>query len=329
MQSLTEVRDTELWKVEGTSHQKVAAGLWSLYKINDVAYSQVGSIQWQLTGSSPCLKPADGSYVFALSSQQQTIYYIVRIPHGLPELQIDAIETALASITAFEISATASSDTKQSEDIEKVTDEKPTTTDQIVSGIGKATTYAVQGISYGAHALKKTIHKGGELFKEKTTKGEEDKPVDEKTKKRLETAKKIGKTASAVTAVAVDTVATLTTQVASAVVSAVSGNKDGDSDRQQESTSTKVKKVGIATAAAAAEIYLAMEDAFKQIAQSGAETTATMVEHKYGKEYGDATYDALSATGHTAEAVMSGRKLGPKAVLKATAKKTAVEYVKR
>ena len=55
---------------------------------------------------------------------------------------------------------------------------------QIVAGIGKAATYAVQGIAAGASAISDSIKKSGDKYKQETGACQNPKRVDEKTKSR-------------------------------------------------------------------------------------------------------------------------------------------------
>ncbi|CAD7696759.1 unnamed protein product, partial [Ostreobium quekettii] len=236
---------------------------------------------------------------------------------------LEALDATLRSCTAFQMSDIHPAASPRPEHDEP--EGGQTTTDKIVSGIGKAAVYAAQGLAVGATAISKKIKQGADKYKGSTEACESPKPVDEKTKARVETAKAVAKTASKITGAAIEAAAGLASSVATAIISS---SKDKDKDLSAagssagQSVGQSAKAIGAATLVAAAEVYEAMDEAFKLVARTAAKATAEVVEHKYGKDYGDTAYDAMSAAGHSAEAYTAMRKMGRKTVLK-VAKNTA------
>lgn len=319
------VRNAEVWKVEGTFEERLSEGIFSVYSAGRLAYGQVGPIQWPLSSESPCLKPAEGSYVFAVGQKPQQKYYVVKLPENNGEADVAALESALKRFTAFQVSDAYPIEESASEHDGRELEESRT--DKIVAGIGKAATYAVHGIAAGAAAISKTIKMGGDKYKQKAPVCQDPKPVDEKTKNRVKMARSVAGKASAVAGVAVDAVASATATIANAIVNGMGDKGDADGSSKTAKKSSSAKRIGAASLVAAAEVYEAMQQAFVLVARNAARTTADVVEHAYGKEYGDTTYDGMAAAGHSADAVLATRHLGAKAVLKSTAKKTAVAYL--
>lgn len=318
------VRSAEVWKVEGVFEERLAGGIFAVYSAGRLAYGQVGTVQWPLSVEAPCLKPAEGSYVFAVGQKGQQKYYVVKILNDISAADVRTLETTLQRFTAFRVSNEYPIEESVSEDDDRKSRESRT--DKVVAGIGKAAAYAVQGITVTAATISKSIKAGGEKYKEGTPACQDPRPVDDTTKSRVKIAKSVAGKASAIAGVAVDAVASATSTIATAIVNSM-GDNDNEDGSQKGKKKEATKKIAAASFVAAVEVYEAMEKAFELVAKSAARTTTDVVEHKYGKEYGETTSDGMAAAGHSAETFLAARHLGPKAVLKSTAKKTAVTYL--
>jgi len=116
---------------------------------------------------------------------------------------------------------------------------------------------------------------------------------------------------------AVEAVSIFTSRAADAIV----GTRE-QSDPSKPAT--KVKRVAAAVVVSAAEIYEGMIDAFVTVSKHTAEATTEVVTHRFGPEVGQVSSDTLAAAGHSANAVISSTRLGTRAILRSTVKKTAV-----
>lgn len=93
---------------------------------------------------------------------------------------------------------------------------------------------------------------------------------------RVEHVKQLSKGAAFVAHAAMEVVADITAKVAEVVVDAVKSRSDEPKDKPPSA----VKRVGASMLVAAAEVWDAMEDAFKLVAKSSATTTADVIGHK-------------------------------------------------
>lgn len=324
MELLSRVPNVELWKVYGNTEVRIAEGDWTLTAAGNYVISQVGQVKWNLTPALACLKPGPNSFVFALDAQQQ-LFYCINLPAGVSEEEISVVEAVLASFCQYKIS-----EAYQEKVAGEVGPSQPpgsrTKTDMVVEGVGKATVAAVKGLQASSEFLSKKIMQGGNMVKQKTKECADPKPVSEATRKRVKHIKTLSKTVSTVAHAAIDAVAGITSQVAEVVVDSVSKKKDGTENASDKKPSS-VKRVGASVLVAAAEVWEAMEEAFTLVAKTSAVTTADVVGHRYGEEMGNVTYDGMSAAGHVADTAYIARRLGAKAVLKSTAKKTAAGFV--
>ncbi|GMH42958.1 hypothetical protein BSKO_10880 [Bryopsis sp. KO-2023] len=321
MELLARVPNVELWKVYGNTDVRIAEGEWTIQASGNSVISQVGGVKWNLAGA--CLKPSATSYVFALNAQQQ-LFYCVNVPPGVSQEEISVVEAILGNFCQFKDSHAHEQQAVSDRSEQQVAGSR-TKTDMVVEGLGKATVAAVRGLQVSSTYLSKKIRQGGDKVKDNTKECVDPKPVSDATRKRVKHIKTLSKTVSTVAHAAIDAVATITSQVAEVVVDQVSSKKDGD--KPPGKTTVAAKRVGASVLVAAAEVWEAMEEAFVLVAKTSAVTTADLVSHKYGEEMGNVTYDGMSAAGHVADSAYIARRLGAKAVLKSTAKKTAAGFV--
>jgi len=303
MEILVRVPGVELWQVKDSVQELLVTTEWCISAQNSIITSKVGSVRWELNSDLHCLKASETSYVFAIDPAAST-FYCLNLPQNVPEDDILVLETTLESFTTYEV------------ELQPVT----TRTDKLIAGIGRATSATVSGMATAAQYVGDKLMKGAEHYKKRSKPCKEPKAISEKTKKRVERVNQVAKMAAGMAGAAVDAVSVFTSKAADTILGTV--NHDDPSK-----PASKAKRVTAAVFVSAAEIYDGMVDAFLIVSKKTASATKEVVAHKFGEEAGQVTMDGMSAVGHSANAFVQSTRLGTKAILTSTAKKTAMGYV--
>eukprot|EP00210_Caulerpa_lentillifera_P006652 g6355.t1 len=304
MELLSKIPGVEVWKVQDSVEELLAIDEWIITSEGTSVISRIGAISWQLSSSLNCLKAQERSFVFAIQPHS-SLFYCVNVPITVSKDDVLVLETVLDSFTAYEIK----------EAVYKVD-----RTEKFINGLNRATSSVVYGMSATAQFVGEKLKQGAEKYKEQRPPCAEPKQVSEQTKNRIQRVRNVARTVSGIASGAVEAVSIFTSRAADAIV----GNHE-PSDPSKPTT--KAKRVAAAVVVSAAEIYEGMIDAFLTVSKRTAEATTEMMTHSYGPEVGQISKDTLSAAGHSANAVISSTRLGTKAILRSTVKKTAVGYM--
>eukprot|EP01112_Ceratiomyxa_fruticulosa_P011129 TRINITY_DN2997_c0_g1_i3.p1 TRINITY_DN2997_c0_g1~~TRINITY_DN2997_c0_g1_i3.p1 ORF type:complete len:572 (-),score=142.15 TRINITY_DN2997_c0_g1_i3:149-1864(-) len=312
--------------------------------------------QFPLSMSVPCLCTAPGYYIFPLASPgtNSTVFYGVVFPPGIPQhylLVFDKLlseECMLRRLPQFPAppqtttTTTTVSTTVSQEIVEKPSGEITTTTTKtlavsqpqadftvrvlssVTSGIETGSVKLAEGIVAGSKALSNGATKGGEYLKSKITPSEQPVHVNAKVAGTIYIAGKLSPICVTVSKVLINTLAKLAEEIGEAVADSLTGT-DIEAKVKKVTPSEGPRKeaareLGKATLRAALNVWEALEEAGKTIYKNTSAATVSVVEHKYGKEVGQATSDSLVLAGNVVNTLYNVDQMGAKAIARRVAK---------
>jgi len=181
------------------------------------------------------------------------------------------------------------------------------------------------GVVTGGQALGKVVNRGAEFLVSRTTPSEKPIEISEVSKKRIERAKMASgaavKVSKALLIGAMATVSALSNQVSASVKETEFGKKLSEKGSERAEAA---KEVAIQTVAAVAKIYESLEVAGLSLLGDVSQATVKVVHHKYGDEVASATKHGLGVVTDVSTATVQMRRVGLRAVAKATAIESTV-----
>lgn len=300
------------------------------------AFLQVGDWLYPLQpGTSPALQSNYGAYLFPdLSSPTPGSAVGLMVPDTLPPADRELFEEFLGSLTMLQqqgVIPTAPMETGEVTTVEIRHEEEGevTTSTKISKGLIIAAEYISWGVGKGAE-------KAGELIKQGSTKlrarlKPEDKPraVDPRVQKGIHYARKGSHVAVQVSSYIVTKLGQATMALAREAAPHIKkhGQRILPQSLKQTDSDGKSKFDGVLEVAASGlhgfgTVYMSLEIAAKALGKNLANETVEIVSHKYGKDAGQVTENALYATGNLAWTAHNANNLGVKAVAKRAAKDT-------
>lgn len=172
------------------------------------------------------------------------------------------------------------------------------------------------GIAVAAAWSQTKLQEAGEVSKTKLAPNGQPYEVSEATLKRLQATATAASVASKTAEMVVGGVAAVAAAVGGAVAHKATGSKGSD-------VNSKRSQMASASLQGFAEVWNSMEAAAEMLYIQARDTTATVVEHKYGPSAAEASKHVMNTGGHAANTWWAARKLGVKAIAKGTAKGAA------
>ncbi|XP_053389247.1 spartin-like [Mercenaria mercenaria] len=301
------------------------------------AFLQVGDWLYPLQpGASPALQSNYGAYLFPdVSSPTPGSAVGLMVPDTLAPADRELFEEFLNSLTVLqqqgEIPSAPMETSEVSEEVRREGEEGETSTTS--TKISKGLIIAAEYISWG---VGKGAEKAGELLKHGSTKlrsrlkpEEQPKHVDPKVQKGIQYARKGSHVAVQVSSYIVSKLGQATMALAKEAAPHIrkQGEKLIPKSMKQTESDGKSKLDSVLEVAASGlkgfgTVYMSLEQAAKVLGKNLADETVEIVSHKYGTEVGQATGNALYATGNIGMTAYNANHLGVKAIAKRAAKDT-------
>ncbi|CAG9312462.1 unnamed protein product [Blepharisma stoltei] len=331
---LLSVQNTEIYSIVGDQKRLFTTGELRLYRLSDqnLYLLTVGDFRYSLSKEIPVMKGDKRSYVFPSTEG----FYGIIFPIEVDIEELDVFEIILQDSTEFtkikdrrnSMPEESTSDTEvqvyieeSQEIVEK--EKKEGKVGKISHYIELGGTKIKKGLIRGATFTSKGIVKGGEYLKKKIKKKPKPTEVSEKSKARIRKMKMASQMVLALSKALVSGAVEMTTQIASSISSHFKNSKTGNR-LERSKTYQSAKELGMAGINAVVTIYDGLEEAVIILAKSSANTTVSVVEHRYGEQAASATSESLSVLGNVGSAYNQVKKMGLKKLAKATAKKTAI-----
>eukprot|EP00164_Ancoracysta_twista_P000749 GFYU01000985.1.p1 GENE.GFYU01000985.1~~GFYU01000985.1.p1 ORF type:complete len:394 (+),score=87.63 GFYU01000985.1:36-1217(+) len=346
---LLDVEIVQVWKIQGQTKQEICTDSLKVVRSGDVVIACFGDkFQYPLVQGVQTFRPQTGYYVAPLPGH---LFIGVLFPSDTDAETLDAIDGILAHHTTFKadnlqgftgdaILPSAYSGRGSQEIVEATTQQRESaasssagppppevpTAHKVGGGIEKAGEYVAKGIGKAAKLTGGGIAKGGQFLKSKINKKEQETKVSEKTRDRVRYTRAATGTAVKVSAAVVTGAVAMAQSLARGIAASVSdtdtGKKLGEKKIVQDA-----KVVGVSTLVAADTIYQELVGAAKVLLDVTAETTADLVEHRYGEEVGQVAHNVGGIAKDVGQTAVNLERIGPKAILKTTAKHTAREVL--
>ncbi len=170
-QILANIEGVQCYAILGQGKQLLTEGCLRILKSNNGTKSlQLGSVQFPLSQSTPCLKTSNGNYIIPMN---ENVFYGFVFPSIIPEIYLRMFESLLSDACPFRVqpqqpkpvevqaqvpnstptptpttTASVPSELKKNDSIsEKISNGIQTGTTYLVSGIGKTATVVSNGLS--------------------------------------------------------------------------------------------------------------------------------------------------------------------------------------
>ncbi|KAM3933039.1 spartin isoform 1-T1 [Leptodactylus fuscus] len=292
---------------------------------------------------SPVLRSNNGVYMFPdLMSQVPGSYVGVVLSAELPPAELELFDDLMRQMSDLRIQPSEASgeviDLTQTihvvtipepEPTPKEKDDLPPWSEKVAQGILQGASWLSWGLVKGAELTEKAIHKGATKLREHIQ--PEDKPleVNPTVAKGLHVAKQATGGAVKVSQFLVDGVCAVASCVgrelgphvkkhgSKLIPESLKKDKDGKSPLDGAMVVAASGVQGFAT------VWQGLEYAGKNIAKSVASETVHTVKHKYGKDAGHATDNAVNSAINVGVTAFNIDHIGIKAIVKKTAKETS------
>eukprot|EP00743_Colponemidia_sp_Colp-15_P005669 GILK01006094.1.p1 GENE.GILK01006094.1~~GILK01006094.1.p1 ORF type:complete len:404 (-),score=47.45 GILK01006094.1:34-1245(-) len=203
---------------------------------------------------------------------------------------------------------------------------KATTSHRIATGLVTGSAAVATGLIKGASFASVGVKKGAEYLKTKLKKNEKPTQVKPATHANLMKAKSATAMACTVTKALVAGALATAGHMADSLANSFSQTKLGQKFNKSPSSGA-VKEVAAAGLVAIGTLWEGMYDAAVILLSSTGNATVDVVDHKYGADAASATKEGLGVVGNVALIQRDVRRLGMKALIRATARKTASNIV--
>lgn len=198
---------------------------------------------------------------------------------------------------------------------------RPSYTSKRAQMIYGASKRMASGVTMAAQWGSKKMMEYGEASKTRLQANEKPVEISDSALKRLEQTAKVAGWASKAAGVVVSAIGAVAGAVGGAVVRRTNKGKGMDPE-------SKTGQIVTASMVGFTEVYEAMERAAELVYRSARDTTAGVVDHKYGPSASMASTHVMNAGGHAVDTWWAARRIGVKAVAKATAKSAASQLLK-
>lgn len=202
--------------------------------------------------------------------------------------------------------------------------------DKVTAGISVGSQWISWGLLKGAEYTSVLVAKGANSLRERLKPNEEPQTVDPEISHNIRQLHQATGSVVQVSAFLVSALGMLTVNLGKKLAPHVmeQGGKllpmkfKPESNENTHQKVADAKKVAMAGLQGLSIMFLALEQAGKNLYQSVSEATVQTMQHKYGDEVGDVTHDAMGAAGNAVLTVWNVKQLGPKAIAKRTLKDT-------
>jgi len=213
--------------------------------------------------------------------------------------------------------------------------EKTAWSDKISSGISIGSQWISWGMIKGAEYTSVLMEKGANNIRGRLTPNSEPTTVDPDLSRNMRQIHQATGSVVQISSFLINALATMTINLGKKMAPHVlyhgqkmlpekykMENNEGSQKKLED-----VRKVAASGLAGFGLMFLALEQAGKNLYQTLSAVTVQTLQHKYGDEVGDVTQDAMGAAGNTVLAYWNVKKLGPKAIAKRAVKDTGKAIV--
>lgn len=328
---LIKVPQAELRQVaenQTTPPQLVAEGPFSIYTVEVAGETkiraQVGSVSWDVLPTSQTLKAGEQTYIFTTAIKG--VFYALTLGAATEPEALGIVEAVLENVTLLKESERLMQDPAAQEG-EAALAKGVTYKFALARGVHKASSSIASGLMVGATYVSGSFDKAASYLRtgEATNQPMQ---LSDGFKRRIDqttyAAQLLSKAANSV----VGGLAWIGGKVAGGVLWAIGADKPLEPG-QENGPMGLMREMSHATVSGFTEVWDSMENAGHLVLTTARDSTAKVVEHRYGAEAGAATAQSMTAAGYATDAVWSTRRIGVRTVAKAAAKKTAKGVIKK